>query len=100
MFGKLQHKVGGFWVPNKFGIRAFMVSTRMEGRIEGLEKTMTEVQEEIGSVRDYLGQLRDWMHKKDERDVEILQHVKGKSAVQTDPIMDTDNGREQQQSQR
>ncbi|KAG5629725.1 hypothetical protein H5410_001442 [Solanum commersonii] len=34
-----------FWVPNKFSIRAFMVSTRIEGRIEGLEKTMTEVQE-------------------------------------------------------
>lgn len=40
--------------PPKRMHRAFMVSTRMEGRIEGLEKTMNEVQEEIGSVRDYL----------------------------------------------
>ncbi|XP_059306831.1 uncharacterized protein LOC132058301 [Lycium ferocissimum] len=68
-----------------------MVSTRMEGRIEGLEKTMDEVQEEIGSVRNYLGQLRDWMQKKkDEHDAEILQHMKGKSVVQEDPIKDVD----------
>ncbi|KAF3670018.1 Protein TRI1 [Capsicum annuum] len=55
-----------FRIPNNFGIEAFMVSTRMEGRIERLEKTMAEVQDEIGSVRDYMEQLRDWMQKKDE----------------------------------
>jgi len=37
-----------------------------------------------------MGQLRDWMQKKDERDAEILQHMKGKSVVQEDPIKDTD----------
>ncbi|XP_060203103.1 uncharacterized protein LOC132631549 [Lycium barbarum] len=45
---------------------------------------MDEVQKEIGSVRDYLGQLRDWMQRKDEHNAEILQHMQGKSAVQAD----------------
>ncbi|PHT59781.1 Protein TRI1 [Capsicum baccatum] len=39
-----------FRIPNNFGFEAFMVSTRMEGRIEGLEKTMGKVQDEIGSA--------------------------------------------------
>lgn len=76
-----------------------MLSTRMEGRIEGLEKIMDEAQKEIGSVRDYLGQLRDWMQK-NEHDAEILQHMKGKSEVQADPTKERFDGREQQQSQR
>ncbi|XP_009797900.1 uncharacterized protein [Nicotiana sylvestris] len=67
-----------------------MVSTTMEGRIEGLEKTMNEVQEEIGSVRDYLGQLREWMQKKDEHDAEILQHMKGNPKNQADPTKEAE----------
>lgn len=35
----------------------FMVSTIMEGRIEGLEKTMDKVKEEIGKVRYFFGQF-------------------------------------------
>lgn len=31
---------------------------------------MDEVQQEISSVRGYLGQLRDWMQKKDEHDAD------------------------------
>ncbi|KAG5577465.1 hypothetical protein H5410_057599 [Solanum commersonii] len=65
------------WVPNNFGIRAFMVSTRMEGRIEGLEKTMDEVQHEIGSRCVITWGDLD-LDAKRWRD-EILQHMKGKS---------------------
>ena len=32
-----------------------MVSIRPERRIEGLGKTMDDIQHEIGSVRDYMG---------------------------------------------
>ncbi|PHU03106.1 hypothetical protein BC332_28357 [Capsicum chinense] len=81
---------GDFRIPNNFGIGAFMVSTRMDGRIDGLEKTMGEVEDEIGSVRDYMEQLRLCMQKKYEHDAEILQHMKGKSKVQADLIKDTD----------
>nr|XP_016495663.1 PREDICTED: uncharacterized protein LOC107814725 isoform X3 [Nicotiana tabacum] len=67
-----------------------MVSTRMEGRIEGLEKTMNEVQEEIGAVRDYLGQLREWMQKKDKHDAEILRYMMGNPKTQVDPTKEAE----------
>ncbi|OIT32285.1 hypothetical protein A4A49_14426 [Nicotiana attenuata] len=62
----------------------------MEGRIEGLEKTMNEVQEEIGAVRDYLGQLQEWLQKNDEHDAEILQLMKGNPTNQVDPTKEAE----------
>ncbi|KAK9028933.1 hypothetical protein V6N11_026067 [Hibiscus sabdariffa] len=53
--------------------RRFMVSTRMDGKIEGLEKTMEDVQGDIVQMKDFLGQLQSWMKKKDEMDTEILR---------------------------
>ncbi|KAK9029934.1 hypothetical protein V6N11_031375 [Hibiscus sabdariffa] len=64
-----------------------MVSTRMESRIDRLEKTMKDVQGKIFQVKDLFSQLQDWMKKKDEKDIEILQQLKGKSTFLTDSLV-------------
>ncbi|KAK9033095.1 hypothetical protein V6N11_018133 [Hibiscus sabdariffa] len=57
----------------------------MDGKIEGLEKTMEDVQGDIVQMKDFLGQLQTWMEKKDEIDTEILRQVKGKSTILSYP---------------
>ncbi|KAK8569108.1 hypothetical protein V6N12_007640 [Hibiscus sabdariffa] len=56
----------------------------MEGRIDGLEKKIEDIQGEIVQVKDFLSQLQDWMKKKEENNTEILRQLKGKATVLLD----------------
>ncbi|KAK8486908.1 hypothetical protein V6N11_012051 [Hibiscus sabdariffa] len=63
-----------------------MVSTIMEGIIDGLEKKREDIQGKIVQVKDLLGQLQDNMKKKDEKDTGIIRQLKGKSTFVTDSL--------------
>ncbi|XP_031253666.1 cation/H(+) antiporter 15-like [Pistacia vera] len=57
-----------------------MVKTKVENRIDGLEKEMGSVKEDLGSVKEYLLEFREWMRLRDKKE-ESQSCEKGKVAM-------------------